>query len=78
MSRWLFLLLCNTGMALGMVVMQLWQLPFPATSPPIAALSMIGHMLLGMTAGMIAAWWLADRMQSFHVPEFATVGGRGE
>lgn len=74
-SRWLYLLLCNTGMASGMVAMQLWQLPFPVTSPPSAALSMIGQMLLGMTAGMIAAWWLVDRMWSFCVTEFAAVGG---
>lgn len=74
MSRWLFLLLCNIGMALGMVVMQLWQLPFLGTAPPVAALLMIAQMLSGMAVGMVGAWWLANRSQSFGAPRLVAVG----
>lgn len=78
MPRWRFLLLCNLGMALGMLVMQIWQPPFLGTGPRVAALLMIAQMLLGMAAGMVAVWWLADRPRSVRAPELAAVGEGGE
>ena len=72
--------LANERPVVGIVIakQRFVQPPFLGTGPQVAALLMIAQMLLGMAAGMIAVWWLADRSQSVRAPELAAVGEGGE
>lgn len=61
MPAWLFLTVCNLGMLLGLLVLELWQ---PAVSGDLRQLALIivVQMLLAMAVGMAGTWWLTQRI----------------
>lgn len=61
MPMWLFLLLCNFGMLLGMLALALWQFA-PSGGLREIALLMVARMLLAMAAGMAGVWWIIGRL----------------
>jgi hypothetical protein len=78
MSKVLFLLLCNLLMLLGMLSVQYWPLASVGGGMEVTALLMLGQMLFGMSAGMVAAWWIADRLCPYRGAEMSVVGEVGK
>jgi hypothetical protein len=76
MPLWLFLLLCNLGMLLGMLVLERWQ-PLPSGGLREVASIMAARMLLAMAVGMAAVWWLLGRLCARRGPVSAPLGEGG-
>lgn len=62
MPLWLFLLLCDLGMFLGMLAVELWQPLLTSGMLRELAVIMVRQMLLAMAVGMGGVWWIAERV----------------
>ncbi len=71
-----FVLLCNVGMLTGMLLVPLCLPAFAVSGMASAVLVLTMLMLFGMTAGMLGAWWVAERLALPHGAVLAAANSR--
>lgn len=71
-----FVLLCNVAMLTGMLLVPLCMPAIAVSGMASAVLVLTMMMLSGMSAGMLTAWWVAERLTLPRAAVLASADGR--